>query len=163
MTRRNPAIAATLTLALLGLANGPAPAESGHDHGQTPPAASALTLDNGHPWATDEPLRTGMEKIRAAAEPILHREPPRGPTTEEAKGLAAAIRENVAYMIQNCKLKPQADATLHHLIGELLGGADALAAKPSDAESLHRIAGALEQYPRYFDHPGWQDAAEHNH
>jgi predicted kinase len=119
---------------------------AGHaGHGQ----AAGLSLDDGRKWATDAGLRQGMTRIRALAE---------APAPDPA-AQAAAIRDEVAALVANCRLEPRADAVLHALIGELLAGAEAMARPETASAGLDRVRAALARYPDYFDHPGWRSAA----
>lgn len=129
-------------------------AHAAHDQGA--PAATALSLDDGKRWATDQPLRTGMLRIREAVEPVLQAHGQGRVSPEAAKALATSIQENVNYLFANCKLPPKADATLHVLITDLLSGAGRLVEKPGSPEGVALLAGALHKYPEYFDHPGWK-------
>lgn len=124
-----------------------------HEHEAA--GVTALALNDGKRWDTDQALRTGMQRIRDAAAPVLGARPPEV-TQAAAAGLSAAIQENVTYLIQNCKLAPKADATLHVLITDFLRGAELLKNDPHSAEGATLIREALRQYPDYFDHPGWQ-------
>ena len=135
-------------------------ATHGADHGAHdahaahggPGAPEGLVLNEGRKWATDEPLRKGMENMRALAAQA-------GPASTmddaHAAALADGLRAQVNYLILNCKLEPRADAVLHVLIGELLGGASELADPPTRARGVAAIERALQHYPQYFDHPGW--------
>lgn len=128
-----------------------------HWHGDPPDhdaGPAALVLNDGARWATDPPLRQGMARVRDAVAPVAA--VGRAPSRAEADALAERVRGEVSYMVANCKLEPKADAVLHVLIGELLTGADALAADPPAPEGLKRIVAALDEYPRYFEHAGWQ-------
>lgn len=128
---------------------------SAHVH----PVHPKLELDaNGQRWATDEPLRTGMLRIRDAVAPYTGPSP-QALTAEQGRALAATIRDQVQYLIENCKLDPKADATLHALIGDLLAGAQGLEADPAALDGVPLIVEALHKYPQYFDHPGWQPLA----
>lgn len=113
----------------------------------------ALQLDAGRRWATDAPLRQGMTAIRALVEPLGA-----GQRLEPGQGarVAQGIREQVNFLVANCKLAPQADATLHVLIGDLLRGAAELEQPGADARGVATIRAALALYPQYFDHPGWE-------
>lgn len=131
-------------------------AEDAH-HGHEAPAA--LTLDQGSKWPTDEPLRQGMGRVRdamAQALPAIHTDKAQ---LEQYRELAGSVRKEVAYVVANYHLAPEADAMLHLVIAELLAGADAMQGK---AEGVAPRAGAikvvqvLEDYGRHFDHPGWQ-------
>lgn len=115
----------------------------GHtDHAQ-PAKHGSMMLNNGQRWATDGSLRTGMQRIHDALQ-------------QASPELAQTTREQVAYLIDNCKLQPQADAALHGVIAQLLAGADALEKNPAGTKGTEIIRHALQQYPEYFDHPGWQ-------
>jgi hypothetical protein len=120
---------------------------------------SALSLNEGRRWETDLPLRTGMQRIRDAVEPVLQARATGPITRDAAKTLAASIQENVNYLIENCKLAPQADATLHVLITELLTAAALLAENPGSLDAVSQLRDALKKYPEYFDHPGWKPLA----
>ena len=54
----------------LGLATGSLAADAHkHDHGAAP---AKLELNNGKKWATDAPLRRGMENIRNSIDAVHH-------------------------------------------------------------------------------------------
>ena len=61
-------------------------------------------------------------------------------------------------MVKNCKLDENADAMLHLLLADIIAGADAMAGQDSSEarKGAEKIAHALENYPTYFDHPGWR-------
>lgn len=140
------------------------PHESVHDSRPPADAAAAaedqhgdlhalLRLDQGQPWATDAPLVEGMERIRdavneAAALPALD--------ADSAAALAQSIQEQVDFLIAHCRLEPDADATLHVFIAQLLNAAAALRKDPTSAEGLPQLQETLSVYPQYFAHPGWR-------
>lgn len=125
---------------------------AGHEHHGD---ASMLSMPaEGERWATDDPLRQGMNGIRDAVQERLHAYHEGRLTDEEAKSLANEIDTHVGYMIENCKLEPEADATLHALLAEVLEGKRILTANKN--QGLPRIVKALGKYPRYFDHPDWE-------
>lgn len=114
---------------------------------------SMLRLDQGQPWATDAPLVEGMERIRdavneATALPALD--------ADSAAALAQSVRAQVDFLIANCRLEPDADATLHVFIAQLLNAAAALQKDPASSEGLPQLQETLGEYPHYFAHPGWQ-------
>ena len=116
--------------------------------------ASKLSLDHGKKWQTDAPLRHGMQRINDAvlqAVPAYHKD---SLTLPEAGKLSSEINTQVAYMIANCKLEPTADATLHVFIGDLLAGAARMEGDPASPQGLPHIVRTLDQYTKYFDHPG---------
>jgi len=125
------ALAASLAAAAPAFA-----AEDAHSHGHAAEEAK-LVLDHGKKWPTDAPLRQGMENIRAVVA--------KGAKDE---ALAKAVETEVAGIVQNCKLEPEADEQLHIVIAELMAGAEA-----KDAE---RVAKALNAYGEHFDHAGWK-------
>jgi hypothetical protein len=137
---KQAAIALAFALAFAGpVAAAEAPHEHGHGTGE-----ARLVLDHGRKWQTDAPLRKGMENIRAVLA-----------TRQKPEALAELVSAEVAYIVQNCKLPEDADAQLHLLIAELLAGADAMKGERA-GEGVERVVKALNEYGRYFDHPGWR-------
>ncbi len=130
---RQGAIAAALALAFAGPAFAAGEAHS-HDHAA---AEAKLVLDHGKKWQTDAPLRQGMENIRAAVAKGVKDE-----------ALAKAVETEVAGIVQNCKLEPEADEQLHIVIAELMAGAE--------VKDAARVAKALNAYGEHFDHAGWK-------
>ena len=127
----------------------------GHSHGSPDGDAPVLVLYDGKQWATDEALRTGMQRMRDATVLVLEKQRQGPLQPEETAKLAAAVQDNVNYLIQNCRLEPKADAVLHVFITELLEGATLVNAKPPAPAGLEKLTHALNEYPKYFDHPGW--------
>jgi len=124
---------------------------SAHEHG-----AAALTLNHGQRWATDAPLRLGMQRIRDAVAPQLPAGGPPALLPAQAKDLADTVQKNVTYLIQNCRLESAADANLHLIINDLMTGAALLTTDGRSAEGLAQLRHALSEYPRYFNHPNWE-------
>lgn len=124
-----------------------------HDH-QHDGAQGQMQLNAGQKWETDAPLRTGMEKIRALVASAAPDD------AASMQSLAGGIREQVDYLIQNCKLAPQADATLHVMLAEVLQGADLISKENDPVRGLSVINAALDAYPRYFAHAGWEERAQ---
>lgn len=124
-----------------------------HHHEQA--AEPALKLNAGKPWETDAPLREAMMNIRQATHGAEAMQKTKGFDATEAKALGKAIRDNIAYMVANCHLPPDADATLHVLIGRLATAADQLEQSEHRTAALARIHDTLQLYPRYFHHTGW--------
>lgn len=158
-----PLISGFLVIALVGVSyvvwthlhHGHAGAHDHSDHG-----AAVLSLNDGKLWATDEPLRIGMQRIRDAVAPALANRDQAHPDPEQSKALADTVQENVNFLIQNCKLAPEADAVLHVLITELLEGAALASANSPSGEGVVKLAHALREYPQYFEHPGWSPLPE---
>jgi len=127
-----------------------------HEPGASP---SMLKLNNGKKWATDAPLRKGMENIRAAmtaALPVIHTNKL---SSAKYNGLAKKVSKEVTYIVANCKLDPQADAQLHLIIADILSGVEEMQGKTKGTKrqtGAVTVLGALEKYDTYFDHPGWK-------
>ncbi|PWB57876.1 MAG: hypothetical protein C3F18_03425 [Nitrosomonadales bacterium] len=145
--------------ALLALLLGAAPATRAHDHEHSHQEAAPqqLTLKNGHKWATDEALRQAMSRIRAemaASQPAKQGE--RVPL-QQYQAAARKVNEQIAFMVQNCKLDKDADAMLHLVLADIIAGADAMAGQNwgNARQGAKKITHALENYATYFEHPGW--------
>lgn len=157
-------IAVTLSAAaLVSLGTGAAFAED-HQHSHGAGETAQLTLDNGKKWATDDSLRQGMGRIRdalAAELPVIHSGKA---TTEQYRALAQKMDDQIAFMVKNCKLEPKVDAMLHLVLAEIIAGADAMKTQStSDAyKGAVKIARALDNYGKYFDHTGWH-GLKHSH
>ncbi len=130
-----------------------------HDSHAAHGAPTGLTLNNGKKWNTDEPLRRGMGNIRALVERHQHATHGAKPAPAAYDKLAKGIQAETTYIFQNCKLDKQADAVLHVVLTEVLGGAAAIEGKQQGAsrdQGVARVAGALNDYGRTFNHPGWK-------
>ncbi len=150
-------IAVVPLLLLAAMTAPPARAQDGHQHHA--PAATGAQAVPARRWDTDVPLRAGMGQIRVAVDELQHYERGHmGP--EQAVALANRIEGQVAYLVANCKLEPQADAALHVIIAELSAGAQALKADPTDTGVIASMRRALQHYPRQFNDPGWPQADE---
>jgi hypothetical protein len=128
-----------------------------HDHDAA--ARDKIELNAGKKWATDEPLRKGMTAIKAlvgVAQPAAHA----GKLTSvQYDALANDVNAQIAYMVQNCKLDPRADAQLHIVIGDIAMGTETMQGKhPGKRRALGvvEVITALNTYGEYFNHPGWQ-------
>ena len=146
------ALAAALAL---GAFNAAAADTHAHEAG----ASKALKLNVGKKWQTDAPLRKGMEEIRsavAADKAALHA----GKMTPAAYDiLAKKIDGQVAYMVKNCKLPPEADAQLHLVIADLMQASEAMKGKGGKVTrkaGVEKVVAALAAYAKHFDHPGWR-------
>lgn len=133
-----------------------AQATSTHDgHG----THAAMPTDAEQQWATDTALREGMTRLRQAAEAALPDDPAQSISERQALALQKDIEDGVSYLIANCDLDAQADAALHGLLTDLLGGAKALAEPAERAEGAQRIRAALQRYPTLFAPPHWSETA----
>ena len=92
---------------------------AGHAH--EPPAQ--LALDHGKPWATDAPLRKGMDALRAAFAGRLEAIHAGTLAADDYSALGAKVETEVATLVAECKLEPRADAVLHVIVAERLAAA----------------------------------------
>lgn len=152
------AVIAAMPLLLLSSVSAPfAHAQDGHQHHA--PAAAVSQEAPAQRYATDAPLRKGMAEVRAAVDALGHYE--RGHMgAEQAVTFATTIQEQVAYLVANCKLEPQADAALHRIIAKLGAGAQALKNDPTHLAAIPPMREALADYRRSFDDPAFETAAE---
>jgi hypothetical protein len=152
---RQAALAAAVAFAFAGPALA---AEDAHSHAQHAGEVK-LTLNHGKKWQTDAPLRQGMNNIRTALASDLKLIHTDKASADQYAALAGKVNGEVASIVQNCKLPPEADAQLHLVVAELLAGADAMQGKDKEATpraGAERVAKALNQYGQFFEHPGWR-------
>ena len=157
MKTRPTLLVITLVAAFALGAGVPTFAADAHQHaaGET----TKLMLNQGKKWASDEPLRKGMAEIRdaiAAEKETIH-----GGKMSAAKydALAKKIDGQLADVVQNCKLPPEADAQLHLVLAEMMQGLDGIKGKDKKANrraGVERIIASLDAYNKHFDHPGWR-------
>lgn len=152
---RQAALAFAVALAF----GGPAfAANDAHEHGHGAQEAK-LVLDHGKKWQTDEPLRQGMTNIRGAIAKDVKAIHANKMTPKQYQALAAKVNAEVAGIVQNCKLPPEADAQLHIVVAELMAGAEAMEGKEQGVTrraGAERVAKALNAYGEHFDHAGWK-------
>ncbi len=150
---------ATATLATLWLAVAPnAIAATDHHAGHAHEPPAQLELDQGRRWATDAPLRKGMETLRTAFAARLAAIHAGTLAPADYAALGATSETEVATIVAECKLEPRADAVLHVIVAELLAAADVLRGKAPGVPvaGAHQAVTALNDYGRYFDHPQWR-------
>jgi hypothetical protein len=122
----------------------------GHaEHGPAP------VLAEGQRWATDEPLRAAMTRIREAVERNSAAYDQQQLQAVDAETLASAVEQDITYMVANCRLEPEPDAALHALIGRMMNAAAALRKEPMSDAGLPQLVAVLHEYHATFDHPGW--------
>jgi len=149
-------LAAALILPLATLAASPA----AHDHGAATP--QKVERNAGKKWHIDAPLRQGMNAMHKAVNrtlPLAHAGKARA---ADYDAFGAEVSKQVAFIVENCKLEPQADAQLHVVIGEILGGVDAAQGKEGEqarAAGVVKVAQALNTYGSHFNHSGWKAIA----
>jgi len=128
-----------------------------HDHGASAP--HKIELNAGRKWATDEALRKGMTAIRTLVGATLPAAHAGKLTPSQYDVLADDVNAQIAYIVQNCKLDPKADAQLHIVIGDIARGVEMMQGKqPGKGRPLGmlEVSRAMNTYGEYFNHPGWQ-------
>ena len=132
-------------------------ASDAHDHGKSAP--HKLELNAGKKWGTDDALRKAMSGIQTSVAQTL-------PAAHAGKASAADydafgkdVTAQVTYMVENCKLDPQADAQLHIIVADLMAGVEAAQGKHGEkkrASGVVKVAQAANAYGKHFDHAGWK-------
>ena len=132
-------------------------ASDAHDHGKSAP--HKLELNAGKKWGTDDALRKAMSGIQTSVTQTL-------PAAHAGKASAADydafgkdVTAQVTYMVENCKLAPQADAQLHIIVADLMAGVEAAQGKHGEkkrASGVVKVAQAANAYGKHFDHAGWK-------
>ena len=149
---------AVAAAAMVAAISAPALAQTAtHDHSAATP--HKLTLNQGRKWATDEPLRVGMGRIRGLVEPQLGAAHAGKLTPGQYREVATQVETEVGGIVANCKLEPKADAMLHLVIADIGTGTDTMAgkdAKTRPALGLVKVAQAVNQYGSNFDHPDFK-------
>lgn len=128
-----------------------------HDHSAATP--HKLTLNQGRKWATDEPLRAGMGRIRGLVELQLGEAHAGKLTPVQYRKLATQVEKEVGGIVANCKLEPKADAMLHLVIADIGAGTDTMVGKNAKARpalGLVKVTQAVNQYGSHFEHPGFK-------
>jgi len=151
--------AAGLSLSTAGHA---APAAHQHDAHADHGAPATLQLNAGKKWGTDEALRKSMASIRQAVDASLHQIHENRLPAAGYGALASKVEGEVANIVANCKLEPQADAQLHLVVADLLAGSEQMAGKVKKAkrqDGAVKVIGALEKYATYFEDPQFKPIA----
>lgn len=148
-----------IILALISLAAAPAfAANNAHDHGHEAHGAT-LQLNAGKKWETDAALRKAMGEIRQSMAASLHAIHENKLSSKAYGGLAKQVEGAVGEIVANCKLPPAADAQLHIVVADLLAGAEQMAGKAKRMDGAVKVIGALDNYGKFFDDPGFQPIA----
>lgn len=159
-TPKRAFLAAAIPAAVMAAALGSpttAAQTTAHDHAAATP--HTLTLDHGRKWATDEPLRAGMGRIRSLVEPQLGAAHADTLSPAHYRELAAQVESEIGGIVANCKLEPKADAMLHLLIADLSAAANAMAgknAKTRPSVGVEKVVEAVNQYGIHFNHPDFK-------
>jgi hypothetical protein len=122
-------------------------------------AAAKLQLNHGKKWQTDEPLRRGMNDIRAAMAEALTPINENMFTPAQYDALAARTQAQIDYVVGNCKLPEEADHQLHIVLEQIIDGVAEMKAATGRDQGAAKIVRALSQYGDYFNHAGWRPVA----
>lgn len=116
---------------------------------------SGPTLDHGKKWATDAQLRRNMSDLRKIVSNGID---PVKSTQADYRILGDRIQTQVAAIVGQCKLAPEADEVFHTFIAEIIAGALILQGQTTQPphRGLQTIVRALDRYGIYFDQPGWR-------
>lgn len=147
MLRRSIVLAAVLIAAM------PAAAHRHGAHEQPPAPATSPAR-----YPADAALRTAMGRVRNAVEAFEHaRHGHMG--DEQVRALADHLDAQIARVFRECRLEPQADASLHVVLGTLIKGSRAMRETPDDFTPVTAMERALADYARMFDDPDARAAA----
>lgn len=152
----------SLSLALLLAAPMFALAGGQHEHGHAQPGTDQplkIELNGGVKWSTDPSLQKGMAAIREATAATIASVDAGKATDATFTDTAQRIDRELAYIVNNCKLEPAADAQLHVLISRMMAFSEVMAGKAPGKPrmaGLHRMMEALNAYGTHFAHPGWR-------
>lgn len=119
-----------------------------HTHEHEHEASTGDLVAPAGGWASDAPLRRGMQAILDAVVAAVRAQ-------GEGPALAAELRAQIDFLFANCRLQPEADAALHGILAELLLSAQRLEAGASPAEEHYALHASLQRYGQLFQHPGW--------
>lgn len=123
-----------------------------HDHHDID--AVELQLNAGQKWQTDAPLRQAMGEIGQAVNSSLDAIHNNQLDATGYENIAEEVNQQVAYMVENCQLEPEADAQLHIVIARLMDSAQVME-KQNDLqvknEAAVKLVGALNSYADYFE------------
>lgn len=128
-----------------------------HGHGHAAP--HKLELNAGKKWGTDPALRQAMSGIQKSVSQALPAAHSGKATTADYDAFGKEVSAQVAYMVENCKLDPKADAQLHLIVADIMEGVDAAQGKQGEkkrAAGVVKVAQAANAYGKHFDHAGWQ-------
>ena len=128
-----------------------------HEHGS---AEQSLELNAGQKWATDAPLRQAMSIIHASVTTTLAAVHDGKMTDAQYDDFANGVNDQFTYIVENCKLEPQADAQLHIVLGNMMAGIEIARGKEQGQErelGIVKIARTMNAYGKHFDQAGWKN------
>ncbi|CAN5492256.1 hypothetical protein BH10BDE1_BH10BDE1_23280 [soil metagenome] len=122
-----------------------------------------LELDHGKKWDTDKPLRDGMKRIQGLMEADIRSIHESKLTDAAYSVLSQKVTLELNQIFKNCKLKPEADAALHVILAQIIAGTTQMKSEKQGSgkrAGAVKVIGALDQYAKFFDHPGWKPVQE---
>ena len=133
-----------------------------HSHSATPAIEAAAPAVR---FATDPALHDGMESIRAALVGRSGAIHTGSLASRHYRALAGSVERDVASIVANCKLAPDADHALHGILAEIGAGMAAMRGEgaESPADGAMRVGRALNAYAERFDDPGFPQVRMHAH
>lgn len=134
-------------------------AADSHDHGHGKSEPQKLELNAGKKWGTDAALRQAMSGIHKSVAHTLPAAHSGKATAADYDAFGKEVTAQVAYMVENCKLDPKADAQLHLIVADMMSGVEAAQGKQGEkkrAAGVVKVAQAANAYGKHFDHAGWQ-------
>lgn len=129
--------------------------EHDHSHDHAGMEGAKLELDEGKKWATDAPLRQGMDILHKEVIPLYKAYNAKSLTDADARVYAGTIRTQIDFFFKNCNLEPKADAVLHIVLAELIRAAGVLEKEPLSEEGIPAVVNALHSYEAHFEHPNF--------
>lgn len=140
-----------------------------HDHGAASGSPMLMAV-GGKKWVADTTLSRAMTSIHGAVhaefadvaaldDTLAGKELTRKALRRTYLALAKKINAEVAYVIGNCRLAPEADARLHLVIADLNEGVAAMEGQEeygSRRDGVVKVMDALDRYAGYFDDPGFR-------
>ena len=132
-------------------------ATDAHDHGKSSP--HKLELNAGKKWGTNDALRQALSTIHTSVSQILPKAHSGKAKAADYEAFSKDVTAQVAYIVENCKLDPQADAQLHIIVADIMSGVEAAEGKEGEkqrASGVVKIAQASNAYGKHFDHAGWK-------
>lgn len=150
-------LAAMLALPMATITVPAMAAGDAHDHGHA--SHGAMELNKGQKWETDAALRKGMVAMHEIVTGAIEEVHAGKMATAGYDEVSRKVMAQFTYVVENCKLQPEADAQLHILLGNVAQGVEVVEGKAAGEKreaGLVKIAQALNGYGDFFDHPGWK-------
>lgn len=135
----------------MALAGGVQAAESHDAHRHAPPAASAAPVQSGK-MPGNAALRDGMTNVRSVMTANLAKRP--GPS--DYPRIAGLVEAEIDRITATCVLPADEDARLHLILARMIDGVGRMRTSDKPQVGVALILGALDEYGRSFEHPGWQ-------